>query len=73
MTRLESIYHDALALPKSEREELVRLLLSQLPATENDDAGVSDRGLAAWTESSQGEDWTEFYPAELVNGRKGKP
>jgi len=72
MTRLETIIQDALALPETEREELVRLLLSRLSPSDDDDAGVGARGLAVWTEVSQGDDWSAFYPESLVNGRKGK-
>jgi hypothetical protein len=73
MTRFETIIQDALALPATEREELVRLLLSRLSPTDDNDAGVGVRGLAAWAEVSQEEDWSVFYPPSLVNGRKGEP
>lgn len=72
MTKLEAILEQASALSPVERGQLLRLLSAQtFGEGADDEAAVGERGLAAWTESTQGEDWSTFYPATLRNG--GRP
>lgn len=72
MTKLEVILEQANGLSPSEREQLLRLLSAQAFGNDADDeAAVGMRGLAAWTLSTQDEDWSMFYPDALRNG--GRP
>ena len=69
MTKLEAILEQANGLSPVQREQLVRLLSAQAFAQGGDDeAGAGKRGLVAWTESTQDEDWSMFYPDTLRNG-----
>jgi hypothetical protein len=75
MTRLEAILNDARGLSADELAKLLAaLLLEQSPSSaEGDERLTGERGLAAWTESMRGEDWSEFYPASLRNGGSRTP
>ena len=65
MTRLETILEQAANLTPDERDHLIKLLLDRAPLAPDDDAASARRGLAAWTDSSRGEDWSPFYPKSL--------
>ena len=70
MTKLEAILKKAQSLSANERAELVAVLLQQAACdAETDEMATGQRGLAAWTESTQNESWAEFYPESLRNGR----
>jgi hypothetical protein len=70
MTKVEVILEQARGLSPAEREQLVRLLAAQAYSEGADDeAAVGKRGLAAWTESTRGEDWSMFYPQALRDGK----
>lgn len=72
MTKLDLILEQAGGLSPDERGQLLRLLSAQTFGDGADDeAAVGRRGLAAWTESAHGEDWSTFYPDTLRNG--GRP
>jgi hypothetical protein len=69
MTKLEAILEQANGLSPVEREQLLHLLSAQaFGHGVDDEAAVGKRGLAAWTESTQAEDWSMFYPDALRNG-----
>ncbi len=73
MTRLEAILNEARGLTADELAELLAKLRQEQPSfSDNDDDSAGQRGLAAWTESAGGEDWSEFYPASLRNGGSRK-
>jgi hypothetical protein len=66
MVSLKSILVEANSLSPTERAELIAKFLEQIALEERaDDAGVTQRGLAAWTEFTQGETWEEYYPENL--------
>jgi hypothetical protein len=71
MTKLESILRDARRLPP---EELARLLSALMESGDSQEAVeetlAGQRGLANWTESTRQEDWSEFYPDSLRDGRE---
>jgi len=67
MADVDSIRNQASLLPPSERARLTKLLVEE----DQDETGVGLRGLAALTESSRGEDWSEFYPASLREKKGG--
>ena len=72
MTKLEAILRDVQLLSAEERLDLLAVLHEQTPAAldeELDGAAIGRRGLAAWTESARGEDWSAFYPDTLRNGQ----
>ena len=72
MTRLEAILEQAKGLSPVEREQLLhRLSAKAFGDSVDDEAAVGKRGLVAWTESTQGEDWSMFYPDTLRNGGRG--
>lgn len=72
MTKLETILEQASVLSPVEREQLLYLLTAQTSGdAAQDEIALGNRGLAAWTESAQGEDWSMFYPDALRNG--GRP
>lgn len=69
MTKLEAILKQTDGLSPDQREQLVHLLSAQAFSQGGDDkAAIGKRGLAAWTESTQDEDWSMFYPDALRNG-----
>ena len=71
MTKLEAILEQTNGLSPVEREQLLHLLSGQAFGDGVDEeAAVGKRGLAAWTASTQGEDWSMFYPDTLRNGWK---
>jgi len=71
MTKLETILEQTKALSPTEREQLLRLLSTQsFGHGPDDETAVGTRGLAAWTESTRGDDWSMFYPDTLRNGRR---
>lgn len=73
MTKLEAILEQASGLSRAEREQLLRLLCAQAFGDDADDGvAVGMRGLTAWTESTQGEDWSAFYPEGLGNGGRAR-
>lgn len=70
MTKIEVILEQARGLSPAEREQLVRLLAAQTFSEGTDDeAAVGNRGLAAWRDSTRGEDWSMFYPQALRDGK----
>ncbi|MCK4660481.1 MAG: hypothetical protein KAV82_13245 [Phycisphaerae bacterium] len=70
MTKLESILREARLLPPEELAGLLAALLEQSTRdSEVEETLAGQRGLAAWTESARREDWSEFYPDSLRNGR----
>ncbi len=73
MTKLEAILEQANRLSPVEREQVLHLLSVQAFGNSvDDDAAVGNRGLAAWTESTQAEDWSMFYPDALRNGGRSR-
>jgi len=73
MTKLEIVLEQANGLSTVEREQLLHLLSAQaFGESVDDDAAVGTRGLAAWTESTQDEDWSMFYPDTLRNGGRAR-
>ncbi len=69
MRNLDTILAEIMALPAPERDELLaRLLANGLGSAEHDEEAAGQRGLAAWTEATRGEDWSSYYPAELRHG-----
>ena len=71
MTKLEAILEQANGLSPVEREQLLHRLSAQaFGESVDDEAAVGKRGLTAWTESTQDEDWSMFYPDTLRNGWK---
>ena len=70
MTWVEAILKEAEGLSEVEQSELIRVLVSRAPSEEADceDSSVAQRGLASWTESTRGEDWSGFFPESLRNG-----
>lgn len=70
MTQMEFILQEFLALTPEQQSELTRRLLSHVfPDGNADDSAAGLRGLHAWTQSAQPEDWSAFYPAHLkTNG-----
>ncbi len=64
---------DARALPPAELAKLTAALLEETSGlTEAEETAVGRRGLASWTESTCGEDWSAYYPPVLRN-KRGKP
>ena len=71
MTPLEAILKEVDSLSVGERAQLVQLLLAATQGDpEADEVAAGQRGLAAWTESSRNESWSDFYPDSL-RGRGG--
>ncbi len=70
MIDLEAILKEAGALSPAERSRLIVLLMEQTGQEHlADEIAVGCRGLAAWTESTSDESWSEFYPEVLRNDR----
>ena len=70
MTKLESILRQARLLPPEELAKLLDKLLEQSTReSEVEETLAGRRGLAAWTESARREDWSEFYPDSLRDGK----
>jgi hypothetical protein len=67
MADIDSIREQARSLPPADRSRLARLLSEE----DRDEIGAGERGLAALTESTGGEDWSEFYPASLREKKGG--
>jgi len=73
MTKLEAILEQTNGLSTVEREQLLHLLSTQaFGESVDDDAAVGKHGLTAWTESTQDEDWSMFYPDTLRNGGRAR-
>jgi hypothetical protein len=71
MTKLEAILREADGLSPTERQQLAHLLLAQDSGNGADhELAVGQRGLVAWTESTQHEDWSTYYPPGLTNGSR---
>jgi hypothetical protein len=74
MGKLEAILKEAESLSPNERAKLIAVLSEQVQEhCEADDAAVGRHGLAAWTESTSEEDWSDFYPSgphEIKGDRK---
>lgn len=65
---MEFILQELLALTLEQQSELTRKLLSHLfPDGNADDSAAGLRGLHAWTQSAQSEDWSAYYPPHLNN------
>ena len=72
MAKYDSIIQNARALPLADRIRLARMLLEEASvATESDELGAGKRGLAALTDSTRGEDWSQFYPSSLQSRKVG--
>ncbi len=72
MTKLEAIVRDAHSLSPQELAQLLALLEQRVSSSGTYEFLAGQRGLASWTESAGGEDWSEFYPEALRNGRSPK-
>ena len=72
MADVNLILQQARMLSAVERMRLIEALLKEV-ATEADadEIGVGVRGLHAWSDSTRGEDWSEFYPAVLRKRKVG--
>ena len=71
MTKLEYILQEAESLTPIERSELIaRLAESSAEDGDAEEIGAGLRGLAAWTESGNGENWEQFYPDSLRRNRR---
>lgn len=72
MIKREDFLRYAQSLPSG---EIARLIdeLKRLVAEEelSRDIEVGRHGLAAWTESTRDEDWSEFYPQQLRSAENG--
>jgi hypothetical protein len=72
MTTFDSIHNQARTLSAAEQIRLAELLLREArDETSEDEAAIGRRGLAAWTDSAQSEDWSSFYPASLRRRKVG--
>ena len=70
MTKLEAILKQADSLSADERAQLVALLAERAGQEALvDEIAVGHRGLAAWTETTGEESWSEFYSDALRNHR----
>lgn len=70
MVNLEAILKQVSALSAAEQVQLAAKLLEQAGQEHlTDEMAAGRRGLAARTESSRDEDWSEFYPEVLRNDR----
>lgn len=68
MTKLDAILEQVSRLSPAERDQLRRLLFAEgIEDGGADEVAIGKRGLAAWTESAPGEDWSPFYPDTLRN------
>ncbi len=66
MTPLEVILKEVDCLSVNERAQLVRMLLEAMERdAEADEIATGQRGLAAWTDSTRDESWSDFYPETL--------
>ena len=73
MTKVEAILEQTNGLTPPERKELLRMLAAQTFGHSADgEAAVGQRGLAAWAESTRGEDWSMYYPDSLGNGGRSR-
>lgn len=74
MTKLEAILEQANGLSPIERQQLLHQLSAKaFGDSVDDEAAVGSRGHMAWSESTQDEDWSMFYPDTLRNGRRARP
>lgn len=74
MPDFDAILRQSRQLSPADRRRLARVLSEESGSqdeADEADAGVGERGLAAWTESARGEDWSEFYPVELRQRKVG--
>ena len=72
MADFDSIHNQARGLPLTDRQRLARLLLAETSTGEpTDEIAVGERGLAAWTDSTRSEDWSQFYPPSLRKRKAG--
>lgn len=72
MANFDSIHDQARSLSPADRVRLAQLLLEEAGREDqNDEIGVGQRGLAAWSDSTRGEDWSEFYPNSLRKRKVG--
>ncbi len=72
MKDFDAILQQTRSLSLADRLQLARVLFEEAKAeaqADEIDAGV--KGLAAWTESTGDEDWSEFYPATLRQKKVG--
>jgi hypothetical protein len=69
MTSFDSILKQVRDLPLEERVRLAQHLLKDAEAEEQ--ANIGERGLTALTNSTQHEDWSQFYPSGLRNRKAG--
>ncbi|MEE9295099.1 MAG: hypothetical protein V3W34_09105 [Phycisphaerae bacterium] len=71
MTSLEAILKEVDCLSVGARAQLVQILLAEMERNaEADEVATGQRGLAAWTESTANESWSDFYP-DTLRGREG--
>ena len=67
-----SVHDQARRLPLADRLRLARQLLEEGDIElQSDEAEAGERGLAEWTDSTRGEDWSEFYPPSLRKRKVG--
>ena len=65
MTRVQEILQTTETLTEEERKALISGLLEQQLSFRADDLAVGQWGLAALTESTRNEDWSDDYPEEF--------
>lgn len=68
MVSIESILHAARQLDLSDRLRLAQMLFEEADSEcRRDEVAAGERGLASLTESTSDEDWSEFYPPDLLS------
>jgi len=73
MTALEAILKKVDRLSVNDRAQLLRILLEAMERdAEADQIATGQHGLAAWTESTRDESWSDLYPDTLC-ARGGSP
>lgn len=70
MVSIDSILHAARQLDLSDRLRLAQMLFEEADSEcRRDEVTAGERGLTSLTESTRDEDWSEFYPPDLQNGK----
>ena len=72
MAEFDAILQRSRLLNLADRLKLARMLFEEARAEDRaDEVEAGLRGLATWTESARGGDWSEFYPAGLRRRKVG--
>jgi hypothetical protein len=67
-----SVREQARRLSTADRLRLAKQLLAEArDEIPGDEIETGERGLAEWTDSTRGEDWSEFYPPSLRKRKVG--